>query len=316
MRLFKNAHVNFMDVRKLAFIISGTLIAISLVSLLLHGGPKFGIDFRGGSLLEIKFEDKNNPDKILNIPINTIRSVFEEKGLGDSEIKHYGSTQDISIQLDVSMLKGDVDSTLTGLEKELESKFPEYNLIERRRESVGPKIGRELVWAAVRAILVSMVLILIYIMFRFEFRFGVGAVAALFHDVIITLGLFSILDIEISIPIIAALLTIIGYSLNDTIVVFDRIRENLKTFKRSVGNYSGVVNKSINETLSRTVVTSGTTLIVVVILYFFGGEIIKGFAFALLAGIVVGTYSSIFIASPILVEWENRKIAKAPLKRK
>jgi preprotein translocase SecF subunit len=305
-----------MDVRKLAFIISGTLITISLVSLILHGGPKFGIDFRGGSFLEVKFEDKNNPDKILNVPINEIRSVFAENGLGDSEIKHYGSTQDISIQLDVTMIKGDVDSTLTSLEKELESKFPDYNLIERRRESVGPKIGRELVWAAVRAILLAMVLILVYIMFRFEFRFGVGAVAALFHDVIITLGLFSILDIEISIPIIAALLTIIGYSLNDTIVVFDRIRENLKTFKRSVGDYTGVVNQSINETLSRTIVTSGTTLIVVIILYFFGGEIIKGFAFALLAGIVVGTYSSIFIASPILVEWENRKAAKVSVKRK
>jgi len=316
MRIFRNANVNFMDVRKLAFIISGTLILISLVSLVLHGGPKFGIDFRGGSFLEIKFEDKNDPEKVLNIPIDDVRAVFAEKGLGASEIKHYGSTQDMSIQLDVATIKGNVDSTLTALEQELESKFPEYNLIERRRESVGPKIGQELVWAAVRAILLAMVLILVYIMFRFEFRFGVGAVAALFHDVIITLGLFSVLDIEITIPIIAALLTIIGYSLNDTIVVFDRIRENLKTFKRSIGDYSGVVNQSINATLSRTIVTSGTTLLVVIVLYFFGGEIIKGFAFALIAGIVVGTYSSIFIASPILVEWENRKAAKVPLKRK
>lgn len=315
MRIFRNANVNFMDVRKLAFIISGTLLLISLVSLVLHGGPKFGIDFRGGSFLEIKFEDKNDPEKVLNIPIDDVRAVFAEKGLGASEIKHYGSTQDISIQLDVATIKGNVDSTLTALEQELESRFPEYNLIERRRESVGPKIGQELVWAAVRAILLAMVLILVYIMFRFEFRFGVGAVAALFHDVIITLGLFSVLDIEITIPIIAALLTIIGYSLNDTIVVFDRIRENLKTFKRSVGNYGGVVNQSINETLSRTIVTSGTTLIVVIVLYFFGGEIIKGFAFALIAGIVVGTYSSIFVASPILVEWENRKAAKVPVKR-
>jgi len=316
MRIFRNTNVNFMDVRKLAFIISGTLILISLVSLVLHGGPKFGIDFRGGSFLEIKFEDKNDPEKVLNIPIDDVRSAFAEKGLGDSEIKHYGSTQDISIQLDVKTIKGNVDSTLTALEQELGSRFPEYNLIERRRESVGPKIGQELVWAAVRAILLAMVLILVYIMFRFEFRFGVGAVAALFHDVIITLGLFSVLDIEITIPIIAALLTIIGYSLNDTIVVFDRIRENLKTFKRSISDYSGVVNQSINQTLSRTIVTSGTTLLVVIVLYFFGGEIIKGFAFALIAGIVVGTYSSIFVASPILVEWENRKAAKVSIKRK
>ena len=316
MRIFKNTNVNFMDLRKLAFIISGAVLTISLISLLLHGGPRFGIDFRGGSILQLRFEDKNNPDAVLNIPVDQVRNIFAAKGLGSSEIKHYGSDQDIAIQLDVESLRGDMDSTLTALVNDLNSEFPEYNVIERRRESVGPKIGQELVWGAVQAILIAMVLILLYIMLRFELRFGVGAVVALFHDVIITLGIFSLLDIELTIPIIAALLTIIGYSLNDTIVVFDRIRENLKVVKRSVSNYSGIVNRSINETLSRTIVTSGTTLLVVIVLYFFGGEIIKDFAFALICGIVVGTYSSIYIASPILVEWENRKAAKIPITRR
>jgi preprotein translocase SecF subunit len=316
MRILKNPNVNFMDIRKLGYAISGIVLVISLVSLILHGGPKFGIDFRGGAFLEVRFEDKENPEALLDIPINQVRNIFTARGLGSSEIKHYGSNQDISVQLDIETIQGDVDSTLTNLVTELQSEYPQYNVVERRRESVGPKIGRELVWAAVRAILFAMLLILIYIMFRFEFRFGIGAVAALFHDVIITLGIFSLFDIELTIPIIAALLTIIGYSLNDTIVVFDRIRENLKTLKRQVSNYGGIVNRSINETLSRTIVTSGTTLIVVIVLYFFGGEIIKNFAFALICGVIIGTYSSIFIASPILVEWENRKVAKVPVKRR
>jgi preprotein translocase SecF subunit len=305
-----------MDNRKLGFAISGILLAISLISIILHGGPRFGIDFRGGAFLEVRFEDKENPEAPLNIPINEVRNVFDARGLGSSEIKHYGSNQEISVQLDIETIEGDVDSTLTGLVEQLQSEYPQYNVIERRRESVGPKIGQELIWAAVRAILFAMLLILVYIMFRFELRFGVGAVAALFHDVIITMGIFSLFNIELTIPIIAALLTIIGYSLNDTIVVFDRIRENLKTLKRQVSNYTGIVNRSINETLSRTIVTSGTTLIVVIVLYLFGGEIIKNFAFALICGIIIGTYSSIFIASPILVEWENRKAAKVPVKRR
>ena len=149
--------------------------------------------------------------------------------------------------------------------------------------------------------------ILIYIMWRFEFRFGIGAVAALLHDVIITVGIFSLLNIEISIAIVAALLTIVGYSLNDTIVVFDRIRENLKALKRQTFDYTAVLNRSVNETLSRTIVTSGTTLMVVLVLYFFGGEVIKDFAFALICGIIFGTYSSIFVASPVLIEFENRQ---------
>ncbi len=314
MRLLHNPKIEFMSLRKTTFIISGILILVSLVSLILHGGPRFGIDFRGGSFIELRFEDSNNPQTLLDIPIDKVRQIFVDHGLENSEIKHYGTNQDISVQLDVETLADSsvVNTVFSGLQ----SAFPDYNIIERRRESVGPKIGQELVTDAILAILASMALILVYIMFRFEFRFGVGAVLALFHDIIITLGIFSLLDIEITVPIIAALLTIIGYSLNDTIVVFDRIRENLKMFKRHVAGYTNLVNRSINETLSRTIVTSGTTLIVVAVLYFFGGEIIKNFAFALICGVIIGTYSSIFVASPVLVEWEERKASKVAVKKR
>ncbi len=314
MRIFTNTDFNFMGSRKLAFLISGILIAISLASLIWHGGPHYSIDFKGGTFVELRFVDKNDPTAEANIPIEDVRAAFAEQGLGNAEIKHYGSPQEIALQLDVD---SDFDATKNQIYADLQEKFPNYTIEERRVESVGPKIGTELVGKAVWAILFSMVLILIYIMFRFEFRFGVGAVLALFHDITITLGFFSLTELEISVPIVAAILTIIGYSLNDTIVVYDRIRENMKTFKRKTSGFAEMVNRSINETLSRTIVTSGTTLIVVIVLYFFGGEIIRDFAVALILGIIVGTYSSIFIASPVLVEWESRKNAsKVAVKKK
>ena len=316
MRFFKNPNVNFMGTRKPAFYFSITLIILSIISLILHGGPKFSVDFRGGTFWELRFEEKTNPTKPLNVPIDRIRAVFDEFGLGKSEIKHYGSAQEISVRADVTENADEVfDHILTRLRET----FPDYNVIERRKETVGPKIGKELVGAAIRAIFVALFLILIYVRLRFkDLRFGVGAVVALFHDVTITLGLFSVLDLEISVAIVAALLTIIGYSLNDTIVVFDRIRENLRTFRRSVEDYASVVNRSINETLSRTVITSGTTLMVVLILYLFGGKVIQDFALALIIGIIIGTYSSIYIASPVIVEWEERRgsPAKVAVKKK
>jgi preprotein translocase subunit SecF len=258
--------------------------------------------------MEIRFEDKVEPEKELNIEIGEVRKVCEDFGLGSAEIKHYGSLQEISIRADITE---NTDEIFHSLVKELSNSYPQYNVIEMRKETVGPKVGKELVGAAMLAILWATVFILLYIMWRFEPRFGIGAIVAMIHDVIVTIGIFSIFDIEISIAIVAALLTIVGYSLNDTIVVFDRIRENLKSVKRQAFDYAGVINQSINETLSRTVVTSGTTLLVVGILFFFGGEILKDFAFALICGILIGTYSSIFVASPILVEFEFRKKASS-----
>ena len=309
MRFLTNPNINFMKSRKIAFIFSGSLLILAIISIIVHGGPRFGIDFRGGTFIELRFEDKTNPETPLEIPIDKVRDALARHGLASSEIKHYGSLQEISIQTGVE--EGIDQQVLQSLQED----FPEYNVVIRRKETVGPKIGQELVVGAIKAIFASLFLILIYIMFRFELRFGVGAVAALFHDVLITLGIFSLLDIEITIPVIAALLTIIGYSLNDTIVVYDRIRENLK---KKIADYAGVINSSINQTLSRTIITSGTTLVVVLILFFLGGEIIKDFAFALICGIVVGTYSSIYIASPILIEWEERrqKNVKLAVKKK
>ena len=308
MRIFKNPNYDFMGTRKIAFYFSLTLIVISIVSLILHGGPKYSVDFKGGTFWELRFEDKNDPQKPVEVSIDRVRKVMAEFGLAQSEIKHYGSPQEISVRADVSR---NSDSLFHEIFVKMQESFPEYKIIEMRKETVGPKIGKELVWAAIKAILVSLLAILIYVRIRFkDLRFGIGAVIALFHDVTITLGVFSIMNIEISIAIVAALLTIIGYSLNDTIVVYDRIRENLIAYKRDVANYIKIVNRSINETLSRTIITSGTTLMVVLILYLFGGKVIQDFAFALIVGIAIGTYSSIYIASPVIVEWEIRKTAK------
>lgn len=304
MRFLRNPKIDFMTSRKIAFIVSGLLILTSILSLILQGGPAYSVDFRGGTFMEIRFEDKTNPEKLLNIDIGAVRNVFNEFDLGNAEIKHYGSMQEISARIDVVEK---TDELMHDITAKLSEAFPQYKVIEMRKETVGPKVGKELVGAAILAILWAIIFILIYIMWRFEFRFGVGAVVALVHDVIITVGMFSILNKEISIAIVAALLTIVGYSLNDTIVVYDRIRENLKAMKKRSFDYPIVINQSINETLSRTIITSGTTMLVVLILFFFGGEVIKDFAFALLCGIVVGTYSSIYIASPVLVEWEERK---------
>lgn len=312
MRFLRKPNINFMASRKIAFILSGTFILIGIASLIFHGGPRYSVDFRGGTFMEIRFEDKADPAKILNIEISRVRKVFNDFNLGEAEIKHYGSTQEIAARADVI---SNTDALMNDIVVDLAKEFPDYNVIEMRKETVGPKVGKELVGGAILAILWAIIFILIYIMWRFELRFGIGAVIALVHDVLITVGIFSILNKEISIAIVAALLTIVGYSLNDTIVVYDRIRENLKAFKRKSFDFAGIINHSINETLSRTIITSGTTLLVVLVLFFFGGEVIKDFAFALLCGIVVGTYSSIYIASPILVEWEHRVKTNKP-KRK
>lgn len=304
MRFFKNPTYKFMSVRKPAFLFSGILILISIISLILHGGPKYSVDFRGGTFMEIRFEDKENPEKPIAIEIGRLRGIFEDFGMQNAEIKHYGSMQEISVRADITE---NTDVIFHNLIDRLSKEYPDYNVIEMRKETVGPKVGKELVGAAILAILWATVFILLYIMWRFELRFGIGAVAATMHDVIVTIGIFSVLNIEISIAIVAALLTIVGYSLNDTIVVFDRIRENLKSLRRQAFDYPATINRSINETLSRTIVTSGTTLLVVAVLYFFGGEVLKDFSFALICGIIVGTYSSMFVASPILVEFERRK---------
>lgn len=296
MQLFVDTNIQFLNKRKIGYIFSGVLILVALVSLILHGGPKYNIDFTGGTLLHLKFDN--------DVEIQQLRSALSVHGYGDSEIKHFGPPNEIAIR---TGLQSTDEELSTKMESIIRDALPENNFVVQRAEKVGPKIGHELIFGALKAIGWAMILILLYIMWRFEFKFSIGAIAALAHDVIITIGIFSVLEIEISAPIIAAVLTIVGYSLNDTIVVYDRIRENLKTAKKDADQLTETVNSSLNQVLSRTVVTSGTTLIVVLVLYFFGGEVLRTFALALIIGIIIGTYSSIFIASPIIVDWKTKK---------
>jgi len=294
MQFIKDTHIDFIGKRKIALTISIILIITGLVSLVINGGPNLGIDFTGGTSLQLRFENE--------VDIGQIRNILSDIGFGGAEIKEFGVDNEILIRIQQQSQNEDVSENVIN---ELSDKLPGNKLEIRMNEAVGPRIGNELRRATIWAILAALILILIYISWRFEFKFAVGAVAALFHDVLITLGVFSVLGLELSLAVIAAFLTIIGYSLNDTIVVFDRIRENLKVLRRE--DYINIFNTSINQTLSRTILTSMTTFVVVLILFFFGGEVIHNFSFALVVGVIVGTYSSMFIASPVVVEWYLKK---------
>jgi preprotein translocase subunit SecF len=315
MRFFQKPNIDFMSKRKFAYGFSGILILISIVSLILHGGPKYSIDFQGGTFIHIRFVDQQDSLKVLNIEIAKVRKALGKIKLGNAEIKHYGSKQDVGIRVAESQ---QYQGMLNDVIKVLETEFPGTHVIEMAKETVSAKVGTELVWMAIKAILFASLFILFYVMVRFETRFSLGAVLALFHDVTIALGALSILNIEVSPPVIAAMLTIVGYSLNDTIVVFDRIRENMKSLKKNVNLklFQDQMNKSINETLSRTIITSLTTLFVVVVILIFGGEVLFSFAFALTVGIIIGTYSSIFVASPVVLSLHKRSISTAKGKKK
>ncbi len=299
MEFFKNPNINFVGSMKPAFSLSVTLIVITVILMLIHGGPRLSIDFTGGSVLQVKMAEPAPS-------VGQIRSALEGKGYDGIQVTEFGSADEFLITypnvdgdtetLDAAqVLLNDLREGLGGRDIEL-----------RREESVGPKIGDELRKGATSAVFGALALIVLYITFRFVFRYGIAAILALVHDVILTLGIFSLLDLEISLSIIAAFLTIIGYSLNDTIVVFDRIRENMRLRRKE--SYRAVINRSINECLSRTVLTSVTTFMVSISLYLLGGAVIHDFAFALTFGVVVGTYSSMFIASPILVWYYERNI--------
>ena len=298
MQVLSNTHINFIENRKIGYVVSGIIILASIISLVMHGGPKYNIDFTGGTLIHLKFEKP--------IEIESVRSAISLKGYGESEIKYFGSNDEIAIRSGSAKTVEELSKTF---EEILEQTFLDNPHVVQRVESVGPKIGKELILDTFMAIFWAMVLILIYVMWRFEFKFSLGAVLALIHDITITIGIFSLLDIEISSTVIAAVLTIVGYSLNDSIVVFDRIRENLKVKQKNAEAFVETVNRSLNETLSRTVITSLTTLFVVSVLFFFGGEVLRSFALALIIGIIVGTYSSLFIASPTVVELQLRRTA-------
>ena len=312
--LFSNAHFKFMAGRKKAFILSGAIILAGLLSLGIHGGPKYSIDFLGGTLLELHF---NEPVQIAEIR-DAMRTVdVPGTDLATSEIKFLGTgNTDVIVRIvnvgDMEETSQQVkDALAIGLASKIPADRGDWIL---REELVGPSIGNELKGQALWAILFSLIVLIVYITIRFEFKFSVGAILALVHDVLITVGIFSLLGKEIGLTIIAALLTIVGYSLNDTIVVFDRIRERLRS--SSQRTYLETLDVSVNETLSRTIITSFTTLLTVLALYLFGGSVINDFSFALLVGVGVGTYSSIFVATPLLAEWYLRTADKKQQQKK
>ncbi len=343
-------NLNFVGHRKIAFGVSGVMIALTIIFLIARGGPNYGVDFAGGVLIQVKFDQERSPADI--------KSALRPIGLDDSIIQEFGE-KDAHEYL-IRIRKAGIE--LAGLGDRVKDTLVKQwgrNVELRRVEMVGPKVGRDLRQKASFAIFYAILFIAIYISGRFELKwlmsiimalslalvvyvasgFGVsiswlilmallvtvglcwllslkyalGAIIALVHDVIITVGAFAITDREISLPIIAAFLTIVGYSLNDTIIVYDRIRENLRRFRRR--SFQDNINRSINETLSRTILTSSTTLVVVVALFVLGGGVIHDFAFALLVGVFVGTYSSIFVASPVILIWEEHLAKKPAAKR-
>ena len=279
--------IKFSDYYKKLNLVSASLIILSIL-VLLFKGLNLGVDFKGGTLIEIRPENSK-------VDISEIRQSFMKMNLGDVNVKKFGKEDDYLVKIEAK--KSNDENFIQTINKKLSSDLgSEINF--RRVENVGPKVSSELLKSGLLAISLSLAAMLFYIWIRFEWQFSVGAFVALLHDVIITVGIFSFLSYEINLSIVAAILTIVGYSMNDTVVIFDRIRENLKKYSKI--SFSDISNLSTNETLSRTLITSVTTLLALFSIYFFGGAILKGFSFAMIIGVIVGTYSSIFVATPIL----------------
>ena len=304
MRVFKKTNIDFMAIRGKMYIVSSTIIILGLISLFVKG-VNYGIDFRGGTELVLSFSAAPDYAKL--------RTALANTGLGDSEIKSFGNDQTILIRTSkqeegmtvANKIKDAIQKDLSNLKFEV-----------LREDKIGPKIGKELRQDAVYAVIATLAIILGYIAIRYKYVYGLGAVASLYHDVLLTLGIISILDgvfpalnLEITQEIIAAFLTLVGLSVNDTVVVFDRIRENSKIYRSM--SLKDIMNKSLNDTLSRTIITSGTILMALLVLLFVGGEVTRGFAFTLTIGIITGTYSSIYIASAIVLDNDLRKKIKA-----
>jgi preprotein translocase SecF subunit len=253
-------------------------------------GLNFGIDFRGGTLIEVETSESEN--------LSNLRSILNNLELGDIQVQEFGSAKNILIRVEQQAGGDQIQQNVVNIVKTALNTSLSSDVNFRRTEVVGPKVSSELIKAGVIAIVVAVFAMLVYIWFRFEWQFSLGAVIALIHDVLLTLGIFSLLQLEFNLSIIAAILTIVGYSMNDTVVVYDRVRENLRKYRKK--EIIDLLNISINETLSRTIMTSVTTLLALLSLYIFGGSVIKGFTFAMIWGVLVGTYSSIFIAAPLL----------------
>ena len=282
-----NSKYFFNKYYNLSNIISLVLFIVSIFFLIFKG-LNYGVDFKGGTLIELRTDNSNYKTE-------DIRNAFSKLNLNDLSVKKFGKENDYIVKFERPDLNE--PEFIKSLKVDLDKYLENYNF--RRVENVGPKVSAELLQDGVTAIAIALAAMLIYIWFRFEWQFSIGAIIAIFHDVTITLGIFSALSLEINLSIVAAVLTIVGYSMNDTVVIFDRVRENLKKYADI--KIFDLTNLSINETLSRTLITSITTLLALLSIFFFGGEILKGFSFAMILGVILGTYSSIFIANPILV---------------
>ena len=284
-----NSNIKFLSLRKPAFFLSLILIVCSVL-IYSFKGLNFGIDFRGGTLIEVETSETEN--------LTDLREILNNLDLGDIQVQEFGSKKNILIRVEQQVGGDMIQQNVVNIVKTALNTSLSSDVNFRRTEVVGPKVSSELIKAGVIAIVVAVFAMLIYIWFRFEWQFSLGAVIALIHDVLLTLGIFSLLQLEFNLSIIAAILTIVGYSMNDTVVVYDRVRENLRKYRKK--EMIDLLNISINETLSRTIMTSVTTLLALLSLYIFGGSVIKGFTFAMIWGVLVGTYSSIFIAAPLL----------------
>jgi preprotein translocase subunit SecF len=295
--LIKNPHIDFLGKKYIAFIVSGILSVIGIIAIvqIATGRANLGIDFAGGTAIQFKFEKP--------VALHNVRLAIESGGLKDFDLQDLPSENKILIRVKKADIKlGGISETI---ENSLKEKMPDNKYVVDSTTEIGPKVGGRLRADAAKAVGVAVIGILIYVAFRFQFKFGVGATIATFHDVLAVLGMFFIMGREINLILITALLTIAGYSLTDTVVVFDRIRENLKTRQRE--SVEAVMNMSINEVLSRTIITSATVLLTSLALFFFGGEVLHDFSLAMIMGVIIGTYSSIFVASPVVLLWGGKR---------
>ncbi|HLT01681.1 MAG TPA: protein translocase subunit SecF [Geminicoccaceae bacterium] len=295
-------HIPFVRYQRLAYAISGALVALSLLLLPIMG-LNFGIDFRGGILIEVRVPGPS-------ADLGAMRASLGGLGLGEVALQEFGEPTDVLIRIERQA--GGEEAQLAAVDTvkaALASDFGD-DVSYRRVEFVGPKVSGDLLWAGTQAVIYALIAILAYIWFRFEWQFSIGAILALIHDVILTLGIFSLLGLEFNLSTVAALLTIVGYSLNDTVVIYDRVRENLRRYKSMA--MPALIDRSLNETLARTVMTSLTTLLALIALFVFGGPVIRGFTFAMIWGVLVGTYSSIYIAGPLLLHLNLRRDSVAP----
>ncbi|TMA59795.1 MAG: protein translocase subunit SecF [Deltaproteobacteria bacterium] len=286
--------IDFVRYSKWALVFSVLLVLLGLASLWYHGGPNYGVDFVGGTVVQVKFTQPTS--------IADIRQALAAANIANITVQDFGQGGN-EFLIRIPVTEAGTEGLSGQIQQGLAGKFGEQAFEVRRLETVGPKVGKDLRRKAMLAVLFSTVMMGVYIAFRFEPRFGVGAAVALLHDVLITAGALSMTNMEFDLTVVAALLTVVGFSVNDTVIVCDRIRENMRKLRRD--SLTAIINRSINETLSRTIITTGTAVLVIIALLFLGGEVIHAFAFALLVGFTIGTYSSIYVASPIVLLWEK-----------